>query len=290
MSRTILVIPCYNEAERLDAAACYDFVHRSRDVELLLVNDGSTDGTLRVLRDLERNNPERIGVFDLPRNAGKAEAVRQGMLAAFRRRPAYAGYWDADLATPLEAVWKMKTVLDRRASVELVLGSRVKLLGRRIGRRPLRHWLGRCFATAASWVLGIGVYDTQCGAKLFRASRETQAAFQEPFLSRWIFDVELLARLLQDHRLVTLSAVGDALYELPLDQWHDVAGSKLKARHMIKAAYELVAIYRAYGRRRFADDAEAVLPARISLEDTLPELPPAPRVAVVEDENERRAA
>src|SRR5687768_3360035 len=128
MSRTILVIPCYNEAERLDAARCCEFVAHSSGVELLFVNDGSTDGTLRVLRDVERNDPERISVFDLPRNVGKAEAVRQGMLAALRREPDYAGYWDADLATPLEAVWKMRNILDRRPATRLVLGSRVKLL------------------------------------------------------------------------------------------------------------------------------------------------------------------
>jgi dolichyl-phosphate beta-glucosyltransferase len=290
MSRTILVIPCYNEAERLDAARFCEFVASSPDVELLFVNDGSTDGTLRVLRDMERNDPERIGVFDLPRNVGKAEAVRQGMLAALRRGPDYAGYWDADLATPLEAVEKMRNVLDRRPAARLVLGSRVKLLGRRIARRPLRHLLGRCFATSASWVLRLGVYDTQCGAKLFRACPTTAGVFQQPFLSRWIFDVELLARLLQDPALASLSAAHEALYELPLDQWRDVAGSKLKARHMLRAALELAVIYRNYGRPQFAPDASAYSSDRRLLEDTLPELSPIPRVAMVPEEDEERRA
>lgn len=296
MPGTILVIPCYNEAERLDAARCCEFLARSGDVELLFVNDGSTDGTLRVLRDLECNDPQCISVFDLPRNVGKAEAVRQGMLAAFGRRPDYAGYWDADLATPLEAVWKMQDVLDRRPAARLVMGSRVKLLGRRIDRRPLRHVLGRCFASAASLVLGLGVYDTQCGAKLFRVTPETEAAFAEKFLSRWIFDVEILARLLQDRRLESYSAANEALFEMPLDEWQDVAGSKLKPRHMLLAAYELASIRRAYGRRRWVADVPVHLPAHVpasarpDLRETLPDLPLLPRMSVVSDDDERRAA
>lgn len=288
MPHTILVIPCYNEAERLDAARCCEFLTRASDVDLLFVNDGSTDGTLRVLRDLERNDPERIGVFDLPRNSGKAEAVRQGMLAAFRRRPAYVGYWDADLATPLEAVWKMQEVLDSCPATRLVLGSRVMLLGRRIGRRPVRHLLGRCFASAASLALGLAVYDTQCGAKLFRVTPETESAFDAPFLSRWIFDVEILARLLQDRCLGAREDVAEAFFEMPLDEWQDVAGSKLKFRHMLLAAYELTAIRRAYGPWKVGSG----LPTqrRTSLDNTLSDIPSLPRVAVVSDDDERRAA
>jgi hypothetical protein len=137
--------------------------------------------------------------------------------------------------------------------------------------------------------LRVGVYDTQCGAKLFRVSPQLEEALATPFCSQWIFDVEILARLLQDRRLRTLSAVNEAFYELPLDEWHDVAGSKLKFHHMLRAVLDLVALYREYGRPRFAPDAPVVSSGRISLDETLPD-PTPPRVAVIEEEDERRAA
>ena len=105
-------------------------------------------------------------------------------MRAFDADPDYIGYWDADLETPLEAIPALCELLDARPDLEIVFGARVRLLGRAIARSALRHYLGRMFATAASMVLGLAVYDTQCGAKLFRASPAIRALFQEPFLTR----------------------------------------------------------------------------------------------------------
>jgi len=241
VAETQIVVPCYNEARRLPGDAFRAFCARSSGTDFLFVNDGSTDATLERLRELERALPRRVSVLDLERNGGKAEAVRRGMLAAGKSGAEYIGYWDADLATPLEEIPRFAALLDGRAQIELVLGARVQLLGRRVRRSPVRHYLGRVFATAVSRVLHIPVYDTQCGAKLLRNRAELVALFAEPFCVNWTFDVELLARFLEAGRGV------DALYELPLECWEDVAGSRVRPRDFFVALAEVARIWRRYG-------------------------------------------
>lgn len=244
MAGTCLVIPCYNEAKRLNTAEYRRFARATPSVSFLMVDDGSTDGTAEVLRELAQTEPDRFSVLRLGRNAGKAEAVRQGILAGLETRAAYVGYWDADLATPLDVVSTFADVLDRSPSIDLVMGSRVQLLGRRIERRPARHYLGRVFATVASLVLGLRVYDTQCGAKLFRATPQLRALFTTPFHSRWIFDVELLARMVRQRGEAGLPPAVQSIHEEPLKEWSDVGGSKLKAADFVVALVDLIRLYR----------------------------------------------
>ncbi len=190
----VLVVPCYNEGGRLDTASFARFRLPSHRLEFCFVNDGSTDDTLSLLTGMCDQNPGLGFVLDLPRNRGKAEAVRQGLLAGVERGAGVVGFWDADLATPLSELPRLCEVFGSRPQTEIVLGSRVRLLGRSIDRSTTRHYLGRVFATGASIVLGLPVYDTQCGAKLFRAGPTLRAVLAEPFITRWVFDVELLAR------------------------------------------------------------------------------------------------
>ena len=215
MSSAIIVIPCYNEAQRLPIHAFKAFAYAEHPQRFLFVNDGSTDGTVRVLKTLHDDDPERYALCALPRNVGKAEAVRTGVLLAFAAGPDYIGYWDADLATPLETIPTFCTLLDAQPNLEMVFGARVRLLGRSIERSVLRHYLGRMFATAASITLGLGIYDTQCGAKLFQASPAMQSLFQEPFLTRWLLDVEILARLIHARRGTRLPAGGGHRLRIP---------------------------------------------------------------------------
>jgi dolichyl-phosphate beta-glucosyltransferase len=248
MSSVIIVIPCYNEAGRLQAETFKAFTCEPHVLRFLFVNDGSTDDTWKVLQALHASDSQRLAIYDLPKNAGKAEAVRQGLLRAFEIGADYVGYWDADLATPLEAIPVFCDLLDVTPDLLIVFGARVRLLGRTIERRAARHYLGRVFATAASLVLGISIYDTQCGAKLFRTSPEIQALFQQPFATRWLFDVEILARWIQARRGANLPPIEDIVYEFPLHQWRDVAGSKVKASDFVKAFFGLSLIYWRYLR------------------------------------------
>jgi len=204
-----------------------------------MVDDGSSDATLERLRTLARAAPERFDVLELRPNRGKAAAVREGMLHAFGLGCEMAGYWDADLATPLGEIRQLAQALAQRPEVLMAFGARVQLLGRAIERNTARHYLGRVFATAASLALGLRIYDTQCGAKLFRVGPETRALFAEPFTVSWTFDVELIARLIQQQRSAGATPVAALIYELPLRSWRDVAGSKVRPTDFLHAVLEI---------------------------------------------------
>ena len=196
MSLCTIVLPCYNEAARLDIRGLRSFARKCPWVRFLFVNDGSSDGTLAVLQRFCETAPERLDLIDLPCNVGKAEAVRQGVLHAMAGGPDFVGYWDADLATPLRVIPEMCKLLERNPHLDNRFGFPRAAAGA-ADSPPLAAALpGPPFASAASLVLGLPVYDTQCGAKLFRVTPKVASLFAVPFRTGWIFDVEALARFL----------------------------------------------------------------------------------------------
>lgn len=246
-SITVIVIPCFNEAERLvaaDIAALAECPNR----RVVLVDDGSTDSTLDVLRSLAAEH-SRVEVLALPTNVGKAEAVRLGLHHATRTDAKIVAFCDADMATPAAELLRLDDLARSRPQLQVILASRVALLGHQVERSILRHYLGRLFATASSVVLQTRVYDTQCGAKFFRNSAMLRAALAEPFHSRWSFDVELLGRLLGGgHGQPPVTA--DEILEVPLRVWTDVLGSKLTPLTSVRSGLELFVIARALRRWR----------------------------------------
>lgn len=240
-----VVVPCYNEAARFDQAAFQEYLARDRHTSFLFVDDGSSDTTLEVLHRLRDCALDRVEVLSLPKNVGKGEAVRRGLCAAAVSGPAFLGYWDADLATPLEAIPELREQLEGDENCLIVLGSRVRLLGRSIERSPVRHYLGRVFATLVSLLLSLPVYDTQCGAKLLRNDQRVVSALGRPFGTRWVFDVELMARLLTEE-----GAGENSLVEFPLRCWKDVKGSKVRWYDFLLAGKDLLKLYAGYYGRR----------------------------------------
>ena len=189
-----------------------------------------------------------VTVIHLARNRGKAEAVRAGLQAATLTDTSIVGYFDADFATPVSELERLLAMITKDPQLDAVLASRVALLGHSIQRKATRHYLGRFYATAASLALGVAVYDTQCGAKLFRNTPEFAGLLNQPFLSRWIFDVELIARLVRARREGSGLPVRRVIYEHPLMEWTDVKGSKIKLRDFIRVGVDLVRIWWRYMR------------------------------------------
>ena len=239
-----LVVPCYNEASRLDADGFVRFATSRPGARLVMVDDGSTDGTRDVLERIHAAAPATVTVLPLAANRGKGEAVRAGVVAALAGNPALVGYFDADLATPLDAVDDFLAVLRTRPGVEFVLGSRVLVMGRDVKRRAIRHYPGRVFATAASLALDLPVYDTQCGAKVLRVTAATGTLFATPFRNRWAFDVELIARYLRLPVAPGEPSRRDRLYELVLPAWHDKPGSNVHWYDFARALIDLSYIWR----------------------------------------------
>jgi len=233
-----IVVPCFNEAERLDVARIAELANDGR-VRLLFVNDGSTDRTGAVLAGL-RERSANVGVLELERNAGKGEAVRRGLLEAIAGGATVVGYYDADLSTPPYELMRLIDALVSRPDLDLVLAARVALLGRTIERRATRHYSGRVFATFVSMILRLRVYDTQCGAKVLRVTPALVEALSRPFLTRWVFDVELLGRLQYPVRAPAVAR--KAIVEVPLREWRDVPGSKLGLAQMTTVPLDLLRI------------------------------------------------
>ena len=245
MRRTVVVIPCYNEAARLKSEEFVAGVRAYPGLNFLFVDDGSTDGTNRVLEELVARDPARLQWLMLPQNQGKAEAVRRGLVQAFKMPVDFVGFLDADLATPIVELPLMTAPFDE-PHVLMVMASRVAMLGRTIDRSTWRHYTGRVFATLASLLLGLRVYDTQCGAKLFRNIDAVREVFDRPFMSSWAFDVEILARLLRSERAGKIPPVTRVVVEVPLRQWTDVRGSKIGLADSVIATSQLLLMWWRY--------------------------------------------
>lgn len=239
LSEIAIVVPCFNEAARLDTGQLRSLAQLAV-CDVIVVDDGSTDGTADLVARATAGD-SRIRVVRLPSNGGKAAAVRHGLHLAAAAGYTVVGFCDADFATPVGDVSRLVQACTNDAPV--VIGSRVGLLGHRIERSPIRHYTGRIFATASSLALGFQVYDTQCGAKVFLVGQPLSDALDEPFMSRWAFDVELLGRLAVAHG----SVVG--FLEVPLQSWRDADGSKLTTRASLRAVVDLWFIRRALRRR-----------------------------------------
>jgi len=247
MASVTIVVPCYNEAARLDRDEFLAWAKRGA-MRFLFVDDGSKDGTAALLREMQDEAKTHISVLELGTNRGKAEAVRLGLRHALQGGATVVGYLDADLATPIAELQDMSAEMERRGAAVL-LGSRVALLGHRIQRHWYRHYPARVFATLASWVLGLPVYDTQCGAKLFARSSLLESALEDPFRSKWAFDIELLGRLLTG--TPGQAPIGaEAMYEYPLHRWTDIPDSKLGWGGMLATTAGLAGVWLDLRRRR----------------------------------------
>ncbi|NLF16309.1 MAG: glycosyltransferase [Lentisphaerae bacterium] len=223
-----VVIPCCNEAFRLEPLCALIDGAAGRGWEWLLVDDGSRDGTGGLLESFAARSRSRVRLLRHERNRGKGAAVRTGVLAS---QGDLVGYVDADLAaSPLDfAAWLDDDGL--RAGRELLVGIRLLTQERLVERRLWRHLLGRVYLTYVSCVTGLTVYDTQCGFKLLSGER-ARRLFEPLGCAGFAFDTELILRAL---------GAGMRIREVPV-AWQERGRSRVRPWNALRMAVDIVAI------------------------------------------------
>jgi|TARA_B110000196_G_scaffold127766_1_gene110832 glycosyltransferase involved in cell wall biosynthesis len=243
--KIVIIIPCYNEADRLDTNKFIDYLSKNTHLHFIFIDDGSTDNTNLIIKQIILKFNSLASLLINETNKGKAESVRLGVIESYKMNPDFIGFLDADLAAPIGEIDNLLKIIKKDKTKEVVFASRIQLIGSEIKRNYFRHFFGRVFATVVSNILNLPVYDTQCGAKIF-SRKICDDIFYEQFISPWLFDVELFARLLNVYgieRTIQMS------YEHPVCKWVDIDGSKVKPIYFLKAPFELLKIVRHYKLR-----------------------------------------
>ena len=237
----VIIIPCYNEAQRLLSNKVKAFLPAYNNVCLVFVDDGSIDNTKEKLLELEEECNGGVKTLLLKRNSGKAEAVRQGVQFALMHLSfSKIAYLDADFSTSLQECYEISQQINR--NICFVFGSRIAKIDTEIERKAFRFLVGRFIATLISMQLHIKVYDTQCGCKVF-TEEIAKNVFQESFISRWLFDVEIFHRIAHLKGLKNMKHIAR---EYPLKQWIDTDDSRVKFTYLFKLGYDLLTIRNKY--------------------------------------------
>lgn len=231
-----IIVPCFNEAKRLKTNAFLNLLAGKPTWHLYFVDDGSADNTGKILDTLQANAPSQVNIISLPKNKGKGEAVRQGFLAALPGNYDYLAFLDADLATPISEFIRLTHFLNNDSQV--LFGSRIKKANTQIKRTMFRHIVGRFIATIIDWRFNLGIYDTQCGTKIYKSTL-LNPIVQQPFLTSWFFDVEIFIRLKRQHKNITY-------IEEPLITWEDDKKSNLSIVSVPLVLKELVTLISYY--------------------------------------------
>ena len=237
--RTVgIVIPCYNEGNRLCVDEFINFVHQNLGYHLCFVNDGSSDNTLEILNNLSIGREDFISIYNCEKNGGKAEAVRLGILHLTQNSSLdYIGYLDADLSTDFKDFEDLVRTIENSV-FKIVSGSRIRRMGANITKEYARKFISKSINIIICMILGMGFQDTQCGAKIMTRDLANNM-FNEKFVTRWIFDVEIFLRM---KKFYGKDHVQNLICEQPLKRWTHSDGSKLSMRDSVKIVGQLLEI------------------------------------------------
>lgn len=221
-----VVIPCYNEGDRLSHDIFKAFTNKNLGYHLCFVNDGSTDNTLEALEYLRDGNESHMSIVNCEKNRGKAEAVRQGVLhLSSDRQLDYIGYLDADLSTDFKDFDDLVSTI-AESKFKIVSGSRMSRMGADITKESARKIISKTINLIIRSILKMPFNDTQCGAKIMHRDIALNM-FNKPFITKWLFDVEIFMRM---RAYYGKEKVQGLICEQPLKRWIHADGSKLSLK------------------------------------------------------------
>ncbi|MCR4881690.1 MAG: glycosyltransferase [bacterium] len=236
-----VIIPCFNEEKRINIGQYMDSLGDFSS-KVFLVDDGSRDKTFAVLKKLEKMAPDRFIAVKAPQNMGKAEAVRLGLNTALDKNFRHIGFLDADLAVKFSEIPNFLRVFQNVPEVNSVVGVRLNLAGHKLDRSAGKYFAQGIIARMANLLFSPKISDTQCGAKMFSAD-VLRPTTREPFISRWLFDMELLKRISD----LPQSKGKNWLFEFPVTSWSEMGGSKRKFSDYAKCLKDFFKIVSKYG-------------------------------------------
>ena len=237
-----VVIPCYNEEQRLSRDIFSEFSKQNLGYHLCFVNDGSTDKTLEVLEAMRSGNEDHISIYNCAKNGGKAAAVRQGMLhLAKDDQFDYIGFLDADLSTDFRDFDDLVQTLEN-SDFKIVSGSRMSRMGANITKESARKLISMRINLLIRSILRMPFNDTQCGAKIMDKDI-VENMFTKPFITKWLFDVEIFMRM---RKFYGAEKAKSMICEQPLKRWVHADGSKLSMKDSVKIVGQLAKIAISY--------------------------------------------
>lgn len=232
--RMCIIVPLYNEGNRFNS----DYFNniKMKNLDFIFVNDGSKDDTLIKINNLSFKKH----VISYKENKGKGEAIRLGIKYAISKKYQLIGYLDSDGAFSASSVIKIiesaKIEFSSDSNLGMVIASRVNLSGRKIIRTRSRKIISNIVKIILSLILTNKPYDTQSGFKIIKNTKILKDVVEKKFKTSWFFDVELIEAIRKKYKV----------YEIPVDNWEDIKGSKINYKQSLKILNEIKILIKLY--------------------------------------------
>jgi dolichyl-phosphate beta-glucosyltransferase len=235
MNKVLFIIPCFNEEQRFPIEYWRNLI-KDKNFYFLFIDDGSRDKTVDILTSLKSQNSE---VISLPQNLGKSNALRSGILEAYKNDYRNVLIVDSDGSFTIKCIYDFISrfefeIRHNPESYQAFFGARVKLAGRSIKRNLSRHIYSRILHTILGFMNKKIPYDSNCGLKMLCLGIISSEIFNEPFKSRWFFEIELLQR----HKLMSFSDM--KIFDIPVLDTVDIPTQNFRIKNRYSIIKELL--------------------------------------------------